>query len=98
MYDVQQTGKLAEVREDFNQEREVLPNDVVILQFLEETDFTDCSAGYSFILRFKSNLFQCNNLPRVDILRFVYNPIRPYNRRKRDMLPMYDLKDDKKDN
>jgi hypothetical protein len=53
------------------------PNDVLIIEFLEQADFTNGRAWDTLILSFQPYLLERNDCVRVQLTGFVYDTIRP---------------------
>jgi hypothetical protein len=51
------------------------PNDVVVLEFLQKTNFTDGGAGDAFVLRLEPDLLERNKLTRLRVTSFVHDAI-----------------------
>lgn len=52
-------------------------HDVDVLHLLEEGDLADGGAGHTLVFRFESDLFECDNRVRFEVLGFVHHAIRP---------------------
>lgn len=81
MHDVEQPGGARERGHGFDIDdiqdnaRRNAPNDVIILQLLEQTDLPDGRAWHTFVLSFEPNLLQGHNLAGVVVLGLVYDTI-----------------------
>jgi hypothetical protein len=60
------------------------PNDVVILELFQKTDFTDGSAGYALVFSFEPYFLQSDNLIRGQIASFVHYSIRSWSQKKEE--------------
>lgn len=51
------------------------PDDVVVIEFLQQTDLTNGGAGHPFVFCLESDLLQSDDLVGTVVFGFVYNPI-----------------------
>lgn len=54
------------------------PDDMIILELLEETDFPDSCTWNTFVFRFQSNFLECHYPVRVDVSGLVNHAIGTY--------------------
>lgn len=48
-----------------------VPNDVVVIELLQETDFSNSSTGYTFIFSFQPDLLKCHQFSSLDLASLV---------------------------
>jgi len=51
------------------------PDNVLVLQLLEQADFTKCRRGHSLIVIIKSNSFQSHNFARLSVFPLEHRSI-----------------------
>ena len=54
-----------------------IPNNIIIVELLQQTDLTNGCAGHAFVFRFQPYLLQCYNLVVCHIASFIHNAIGP---------------------
>lgn len=52
------------------------PNNIVVLELLEERDLADGGAWHALVLRFESDLLERDDLVRCDVFRLVHDTVR----------------------
>ena len=60
-------------------------NNVWVLQFFEQGNFSNRRARDALVFRFESNLFESYNLPRDTIFRFIDNPFESTNAKTNEL-------------
>ena len=56
------------------------PDDIVVLELLEERDLADGGARHALVLRLEPDLLERDDLVRVDVLGFVHDAVRACRR------------------
>lgn len=57
---------------------------IVVLEFLEQTDFAYGGTRHAFVFRFQPDFLQCYDLPIIRIPSLVYNTICPFGKTTKD--------------